>query len=97
MVSYRGRPHSDVAAGGRREDHKMRTGTAAVMLAGLVVIIGVTYAFLRERAAPAEAEPPGAITPETSSRVVQVDEVAKNPERFRGEIVLRAVVVGVRK
>lgn len=73
----------------------MRSGTIAVILAGFVVIAGVTCAFVRDGGdadpdeAPARSEP--------SAVAVHVDDLADNPEKFRGEIVLRAVVSAVKK
>ena len=75
----------------------MRTGTAAVMLAGIVVITGIAYSFIREKDVPADVVPPVTAGADTSSKIVQVDDLARNPGEFKGEIVLRAVVVGVRK
>ncbi|MFV1994425.1 MAG: hypothetical protein ACC661_03220 [Verrucomicrobiales bacterium] len=72
-------------------------GTIAVILAGIVVIAGIAYSFIREKDAPVDTEPPVTTKPDTSSRIVHVDDLAKNPEDFKGEIVLRAVVVGVKE
>jgi len=73
----------------------MKSGTVAVTLAGLVVLAGIAYAFVRDHGdsdaerAPAESE--------TSAVAVHVDDLGDNPEKFKGEIVLRAVVSAVKK
>ncbi len=75
----------------------MKSGIIVVVLAGGVVVAGITYSFVRKNDKPLDKPTPAAVTPNESSKVVHVDELAKSPEGFRGEFVLRGVVAGVRK
>ena len=75
----------------------MKTGTIVVILAGIVIIAGITYSFIREKDAPVDMRPRATAKSATSSKIVHVDDLAKSPENFKGEIMLRAVVAGVRK
>ena len=75
----------------------MKSGTIAVVLAAFVVAAGITYAFLREKGPSVDRKPPLAAKPEASSGLIHVDDLAKNPEGFSGDVVLRAVVAGVNK
>ncbi len=74
----------------------MKPGIIAVVLAGVVVVAGITYSFTRNDHPVAKGTVVAARS-DKSSRVVQVNELAKSPEDFRGEFVLRGVVSGVRK
>jgi len=73
----------------------MKRGALVVGLAGFAVVAGIAYAFLREKTAPADPEPARTARPDASPMAIQVDDLARNPEDYRGEIVLRAVVAGV--
>jgi len=75
----------------------MKSGIIAVILAGLVLVAGITYAFIRDRgdAVADETSPPAKL--EASAAPVQVDDLADNPDKFKGEIVLRAVVSAVNR
>ncbi|NOZ23999.1 MAG: hypothetical protein GXP25_23220 [Planctomycetes bacterium] len=75
----------------------MRTGILAVILAGVVVVAGITYSFIRNRDACVDEALPTAARPGPLSQVVHVDELAKDPGRFAGDIVLQGVVAGVKK
>ncbi len=75
----------------------MKSGIIAVLLASIVVIGGIAYAF--HRTDDSSIEKAVAVTAETHelAGVVHVDDLAKKPEDFKGEFVLRGVVAGVRK
>jgi hypothetical protein len=75
----------------------MKSGIVVVVLASVIVVAGITYSFIRKNDKPLDTPVPVAVTPNGSSKVVSVDELAKNPEGLRGEFVLRGVVAGVRK
>lgn len=75
----------------------MKSGKVAVGLAAVVVISGLAFAFVREGSAEGEARPPAAPTASAGAGVVQVDDLAENPDAFRGEIRLRAAVARVKK
>jgi hypothetical protein len=74
----------------------MKSGITAVVLACIVVVAGIAYSFIHDDN-PVDKGTTVTAKPNISSRVVQVDELAKSPEDFRGEFVLRGVVAGVRK
>ncbi len=75
----------------------MKSGIIAVVLAGIVVSGGIAYAFHRTVDGPVDGVV--AVTAKTrgSTEVVNVDDLAGNPEGFKGEFVLRGAVAGVRK
>jgi hypothetical protein len=81
----------------------VRTGTIVVTLAGVVVVAGIGFAFLRDQPEVAVEESLADIEPTTPIEValavtnefVQVDALAENPDQFQGEFVLRAAVAGV--
>ncbi len=75
----------------------MKSGTIAVMLAGFVLVAGIIHAFIRDSgdATADEASAPAKL--EASTAPVHVDDLADSPEKFKGEIVLRAVVSAVKK
>ena len=73
----------------------MKTGTIAVVLAGLVAVAGIAFAFLRDQPEGVVQESSSAVEPTLPNDVVQVDALAEHPDRFNGEIVLRAAVAGV--
>ncbi len=73
----------------------MRTGTVAVVSAGVVVVAGIGFAFLHDRGRVVIEESPSTAKLARPNEVVQVDALAENPDRFKGEIVLRAAVAGV--
>ena len=75
----------------------MKTRIALVVFAALVVATGITYSFVRDAHTGAEMRPPVDAGPSVSSKIIHVDELAKSPGGFKGEIVLRGVVAGVRK
>lgn len=75
----------------------MKSGIIAVVLAGIFVVVGIMYSFIREKHKPVDNVTAVAARPNESSKVVHVDELAKNPENFKGEIVLRGVVAGVKE
>lgn len=69
----------------------MKPGTLTVVLAGLVAVSGITYAFLRADGTPvAEAQSP-------SGAPVEVDNLADHPEKYTGEMTLRATVARVNR
>ena len=71
----------------------MKSGTVTVLVAGLVAVSGITYAFLRGEGASApvaEAQTPAGIP-------VEVDDLADHPERYTGEVTLRAAVARVNR
>ncbi len=75
----------------------MKSGIIAVILAGIVVIGGIAYAFHRTGDKPVDGVVAVTANPRGSSEVVNVDDLAKKPEDFKGEFVLRGAVAGVRK
>lgn len=79
------------------ERTKVKTPIIVVILAGIVIIAGITYSFIRQKDAPPDTGLPVTTRPEASSKIVNVDDLANSPEDFRGRIVLRAVVVGTEK
>lgn len=75
----------------------MKSGTIAVILAGIVVAGGITYSFIHGRSVTADGKPPVAAKRDGPAAVLQVDDLARNPEDFKGDIILQAVVAGVKK
>jgi len=75
----------------------MKSGIIAVVLAGIVVIGGITYAFQRTGDRLADGVVAVASNPHGSAEAVNVDDLAGNPEGFQGEFLLRGAVAGVRK
>ena len=75
----------------------MRTGTVILVVAGVVVVAGVLYSFIRMKDAPVGTEPALAARSGPASKFVHVDDLARSPGGFTGEIVLRAAVVGVNR
>jgi len=75
----------------------MKSGIIAVVLASIIVIGGISYAF--HRTDDSSIEKAVAVTAKSHglSEVVHVDDLAKRPEDFKEEFVLRGVVAGVRK
>lgn len=69
----------------------MKSGHVTLILSAMVVVGGIAYAFLRHDAR-LSIKPVAAELQAETRKVVQVDELAANPEHFTGEIVLRAVV-----
>ncbi len=68
------------------------TGHFAVGLSAIVVLLGVGQAFLyQDSTAQAQSEQTS-IVDEKQPDFVHVDELAKDPHAYPGEIVLRAVV-----
>jgi len=79
----------------------MKTGSIAVIGPCIVIVAGVTYAFMRDtnrakRIVP-DTGPAVAAKSDGVGRVVQVDEIAKGPGVFQNEFVLRGAVAGIRK
>lgn len=74
----------------------MKSGHIVLILAGLVVVGGIAYAFMRDGAGmpvqQAAAESQG-----TVRKLVHVGELAAKPEDFKGEILLRAAVAAVKE
>ncbi|VAX34767.1 hypothetical protein MNBD_NITROSPIRAE03-646 [hydrothermal vent metagenome] len=75
----------------------MKSGIIAVVLAGIVVIGGITYAFQRTEDRPVDEVVAVATKTRGASEVVNVDDLAKKPEDFKGEFVLHGAVAGVSK
>lgn len=75
----------------------MKSGPIVVSLAGVVVICGIAYAFVRNTGASVDEPVHRATEAKTVEGTVQVDDLAEHPEKFQGEIVLRAAVAGVNK
>lgn len=74
----------------------MKSGQVIMILAGLVVAGGMAFAFLRDRAG-LSIQPAAAESDASMPKVVHVDELAAEPNKFNGEFVLRAVVAGVKE
>lgn len=73
----------------------MKSGAVAVALSGLVVVSGLTYAFAADEGKPGPARTAKAeVNP---AAVVQVDDLAEKPEKFKGQITLKAAVARVNK
>ena len=69
----------------------MKSGIVATIVAGILLVGGLAYAFLKY-------EPSVAGTSETirnATGVVQVADLAAKPDRYEGEIVLHGIVSGV--
>ncbi len=75
----------------------MKSGIITVVLAGIVVVVGITYSFIRKNGNTVDRGTTVAAGPNELSGVVHVDDLAQSPEDFQGEFVLRGVVAGVRK
>lgn len=73
----------------------MKSGTVVVTLAGLVVLAGIGYAFIRDIDDAASVD--RSARAERSAAIVHVDDLGDDPEKFKDEIVLRAVVSAVKK
>ena len=73
----------------------MKSGIIVVVLAGVVILAGITYSFIRKNDNLVEKAAAITVTPNASSKAVHVDELAKSPEGFRSEFVLCGVVAGV--
>ena len=86
----------------------MKSGLIAVVVAGVVLVVGITYAFVNhpertvvqsaaaEEMVHTEEEASRAVgVPEEVVEVMNVDELAEAPEKFPSEVTLRAVVAGV--
>jgi hypothetical protein len=69
----------------------MKSGKIAVALAVVVVVAGIAYAFLHDTGAVADTGQ------ESVADVVHVDDLADHPEKYQGEIVVKAVVARVNK
>lgn len=74
----------------------MKSGHVVLILAGVVVVGGITYAFTGVGAG-LSVQPAVAESHATSLKVVHVDELAAKPEDFKGEIVVRAAVAAVKE
>lgn len=75
----------------------MKSGRVAVTLAAIIVVAGTAYAFLRDTGAVANSEVQSAPASTLIADVVHVDDLAEHPEKYEGEIVLKAVVARVSK
>ncbi|VAX31227.1 hypothetical protein MNBD_NITROSPIRAE03-1148 [hydrothermal vent metagenome] len=75
----------------------MKSGIIVVVLAGIVVMGGIAYAFHRTGDRPVNEVVAVTANPHGLSEVVYVDDLAKKPEDFKGELVLRGAVAGVSK
>ncbi len=75
----------------------MKSGITAVVLAGVVVVAGITYSFLHASNTSINEDVSAAAKPNGASRIIHVDELAKDPEDFRDEFMLSGVVAGVNK
>lgn len=78
----------------------MKSGNIAVSLAAVVVFLGIAQAFLSNKGAVATAQETPlakAETKDSRAAAVQVDDLADSPEKFKGEIYLKAAVARVSK
>lgn len=73
----------------------MKSGSAAVALAALVMVGGIAYAFIQNGDKLHSPPVPETMQTGVDSAIVQVDDLASHPDKHPGEIVLRAVVAGV--
>lgn len=73
----------------------MRTGKVAVGLAAIVVVSGLAFAFVRQGSVEADSRPSPTMT--SAAAVVEVDDLAANPDGVKGEVRLRAAVAKVNK
>lgn len=74
----------------------MVNGRFVVAVAAVVVVVGISAAFIREDTRRTDKEPvPMSDHTELGPSVVQVDDLAKAPENHQGEVLLRGVVSGV--
>ncbi|NIA14518.1 MAG: hypothetical protein GWP08_10595 [Nitrospiraceae bacterium] len=73
----------------------MKSGTIVVMLAAMIVVAGIVYSFTQARERPVRKEALATPPPAVLSEAVHVDDLAKDPGRFAGNIVLEGVVAGV--
>ena len=64
---------------------------------GVTLFFGTTYLFNNKKHIPSETKPPVASGQNPVSKIINVDDLAKNPEKFQGTILLRAVVAGINK
>ncbi len=70
----------------------MRSGTTTVLLAGLVTVSGIAFAFVRGGVPSPVAEAQAA-----TGAGVEVDDLADHPELYSGEVILRAAVARVNR
>lgn len=78
----------------------MKSGNIAVTLAVVVIFSGIAQAFLSDKGTVANAQvsPPVKAEPKASpAAAVQVDDLAESPDKFKGEINLKAAVARVSK
>jgi len=75
----------------------MKSGIVTVGLASVVIVAGISYAFVSGNQNPPRAIVSASITPDSAVKVVNVDELALESGNFTGEFVLRGVVAGVRE
>ena len=75
----------------------MKSGHIAVGIAAVVLVAGIGNAFMRagQGVAVAEENPPKVETKAVPS--VEVDDLAESPDKFKGEISLKAAVARVSK
>lgn len=73
----------------------MKSGQVLVVIAGLIVVSGITYAFVsrgewdnRQVSGPLPIQ-------SAATTTVQVDDLADAPKKFKGEIVLRGVIARI--
>lgn len=87
----------------------MKSGNIVVALAGFVIVLGIGYAFVTDHRSSAAAistvtanEPccseegeAGAVCEPKTDGIIQVDDLAAEPENYQGDLVLKAAVVRV--
>ena len=69
----------------------MKSGLIVTIFAGLLLVGGLTYAFLKHEPAVTEASE----NARDAKAIVQVAELAAEPDRYKGEIILHGIVRGV--
>ena len=72
----------------------MNKGLILVIAAGFIVIAGISSSCISD--GKAEGEEPIS-SAKIAQKIINVDELAENPEAFQGDIVLHGVVAGVNK
>lgn len=75
----------------------MKSGHIAVGVAAIVLVLGISNAFMRagEGVAVADETPPKVET--KAAPPVEVDDLAESPDKYMGEISLKAAVARVSK
>lgn len=73
----------------------MNTGRIAVVFAAIIVVAGITCAFVRQDSSGATRATSKSPPREVSTEIIHVDDLAQRLGAYQGELTLSAVVAGV--